>query len=180
MTASYPTIAYLDLIQAYDLKDIRRYPPKEYKSDSNSVMGLLEKEDYKIFRHIAKTAQMNGIMDDPQFNLTLLLPKDNDIKRQGIDMNFIMDLDRDSSRMILNYHILKIKMNLKSLDTRRICKLDTRRPQSEISLIKEKNGSIKLNNSVYISGEEITCNNGIVIPINGLLYPPELIKFKRI
>ena len=63
MTSCQGTNTYKDLIQAYDLSDLKRYPPKTPSYDKDSVMGLLHSNDnFKIFSYLFRDTYVNIIL----------------------------------------------------------------------------------------------------------------------
>ncbi len=172
MTSSYPSTPYLDLIQTYQLSDVRSYPQKSKRPNNNSIWEILTDSKYSIFRHIILTAQCDKLLDDIQFNGTLLLTEDESILRD-FPMEMFTEMDRNTARILLNYHIFPTIKSLKSIMTRTLCKMDTKNPHSEI-IVQIKDNVCYLNNGKgYIIDENIK-NNGTILFINCLLIPPEL------
>jgi hypothetical protein len=169
MTACFGYHTYLDLIQTYSIPDKRGYPPKEPKYSVDTIMGLLTNhEEYSIFKFLVKTAQMDRQMDQENFRSTLFVCNDENLKKKYPE-EFFMKLDRDSARTLLNYNILNIQMNLRSLLTRRESKLDTKNPRSQLNVAS--NGKVlSINNQAYVL-EEISRSNGTVFITDNLLTP---------
>jgi uncharacterized surface protein with fasciclin (FAS1) repeats len=170
MTSSHGYWTYQDLIQTYDLSDIRRVPPKNPTYSSDTIMGYVNHDEFKIFKFLVKTAQMDEKMDQYSFNSTLFICKDEDLLKNYPE-EFFMKLDRNSARTLLNYHILVRQIDLKSLLGSRASKIDTKNPRSEIE-VSCKNGTVLLNNQAYVI-KEVSRSNGIIFIIDNLLIPPE-------
>lgn len=177
MAAMYPAIPYQDLIQTYELRDTRVFPPKKPTVEGNSIWEFLQQAEYSIFRHIALVSQLQPILNSIQFQGTILLPTDEAILRDPTNrMEIFMGMDRNTARTILNYHIFPTVKTLKSILTRRFTKMDTRNPQSEIC-VQNKDGIVHLNGGrSRIIGEQVK-SNGTILLIDALLVPPELYQY---
>ena len=168
MTSCYPTWTYLDLIQTYDLPDKRRILAKKPVYSPNTIMNFLDSEEYSIFRFIATTAQMTEKMDQELFNSTLFVCSDENLKKNYTE-DFFMNLDRNTARTLLNYHTLTRQINLKSLLTRRACKIDTKNPKSQLNIACQ-NGTILINSQAYVL-QDIARSNGNILIVDNLLAP---------
>ena len=171
MTSMYPSIPYQDLIQTYNLRDVRVFPPPRPPVSAQSLLGFLQQPEYSLFRHMVNVSQFQGTLDDIQFQGTLLLPTDTDILKE-FPMDMFMEMDRNTARVLLNYHIFPNIIKYRCLQTRRLSKLDTRDPKSEIVFECTPEG-------IYMNGgkarilEEIIKDNGTILKISSLLIPPE-------
>ena len=102
MTAAHGYHTYYDIIQAYDLTDKRRVPPKEPTYKPNSVMGFLSAhDDFKLFTFLLKTARVDMIADQDQFFSTLFVCNDETMKKQ-LGEEFFMKLDRNTATKLVN------------------------------------------------------------------------------
>lgn len=172
MTAMYPSQPYQDLIQSYQLRDVRTFGLKRVQSSPYSILSKIQEENYSIFHHMVSVAKMEELIGSPQFKGTVLLPSDEYITTY-FGMDSFMNMDRNTARMFVNYHIFPKIKNLKSLSTRVYSKLDTRNERSEIT-VTTTNGVISLNGEqAKILGEEFR-DNGTILYISGLLIPPEV------
>jgi len=173
MTSCFSTNNYKDLIQAYDLSDLKRYPLKNPTYDPNSVMGFLYLNgNFKIFSYLLKVANTDIIANQKEFMSTLFVTDDETLKNQ-LGEDFFMNLDRNSAIKLVNLHILPRIVGKSTLLGRRVAVLDTKNPSSKISMMNN-NGNISLislNKKFDIISEEILRNNGNIYVLNGFFIP---------
>ena len=102
MTSCFATNNYKDLIQGYDLADLKRYPPKNPSYDPNSVMGFLHSNgNFKIFSYLLKIANTDIIANQKEFMSTMFVSDDETLKKQ-LGEEFFMNLDRNSAIKLVN------------------------------------------------------------------------------
>jgi len=172
MVSYYGTFEFKDLVQAYDLYDIRRFPAKEKPYNKNSIMGYIEnRPDFSLFSYLFKTAELDRRADEELFQSTLFLCPDSYLK-QKYGEPFFMDLDRNTALSLLNHHILKRPIHQSTLLGRRVAILDTRNPRSTISLVNN-NGKMVLNGDTNIISNEINVSNGIIYIVDSLMLPEQ-------
>lgn len=173
MTSCQGTNTYKDLIQAYDLSDLKRYPPKNHSYYQDSIMGFLHSNgNFKIFSYLLKVANTDIIANQREFMSTLFVVDDETLKRQ-LGENFFMNLDRNSALKLVNLHILPRVITKSTMTGRRVAILDTKNPQSQISMMNNR-GDISLisfNTKLNIISDEIRKNNGIIYVLDGMFIP---------
>lgn len=173
MTASHGYSTYKDLIQSYDLSDLRRIENKEPTYRKNSVMGFLSNhKDFKMFSYLLKIANANITADQVQFNSTVFICNDETLK-QKYGEEFFMNLDRNSALKILNSNILPRIVGKKTLLARRVAILDTKDGRTQLTLLNN-NGNLSIStrctNLNFIS-DEIILDNGNIYVLDGLFIP---------
>jgi hypothetical protein len=173
MTSCYGTYSYKDIIQSFDLNDLKRYPPKKQEYNTNSVMGFLSKnENFKIFSYLMKISNTDIIADQLEFTSTLFVADDDTLKKQ-LGEEFFMNLDRSSALKLVNLHIIPRMIGKQTFLGRRVAVLDTKSPTSQISMMNNKGeiSLISLNKKFTIISEEIKRNNGIIYVLDGFFIP---------
>ena len=173
MTSCQGTNTYKDLIQAYDLADLKRCPPKSPSYDQQSVMGFLSSnKNFKIFSYLLKIANADIIANQREFMSTLFVADDETLTKQ-LGESFFMNLDRNSALKLVNLHILPRVVTKNTMMGRRVAVLDTKNPQSQISMMNNRGNIslISLNKKFNIISDEIRKNNGIVYVLDGLFVP---------
>lgn len=173
MTSCQGTYTYKDLIQTYDLSDLKRCPPKNFSYDKDSVMGFLSSNgNFKIFSYLLKIANTDIIANQREFMSTLFIADDETLNKK-FGESFFMNLDRNSALKIVNLHILPRIVTKNTLNGRRVAILDTKNPQSQISMMNNRGNIslISLNKKFDIISDEIRKNNGIIYVIDGLFLP---------
>ena len=174
MTSYHGVWQVPDIIQAYELNDIRRYPPKGCVYPTGSIMDfLIKSSDHSIFTFIVKTAQMDVKLGELAFDSTVFICSDTNI-RQTYQDEFFMRFDRNIARTVLNYNILNRKLNLESLLSRMSSKVDSKNPRSELN-VRNINGFVVINKTVTVLGEK-KFSNGVAIETDGLLIPENLVQ----
>ncbi len=160
---------YQDLVQSYDLKDTRRFPPKE-TYDKNSVYGYLrDQQDYKIFTHLLRVSNMDKKADHPQFDSTIFICKDEIlVKYYGED--FFMNMDRNKALTLITFHMLNRKIGKKTLMGRNGCSLQTKREESQV-MIDVLDNQLIINRQAKVVSDELKVGNGYLYEIDNLLIP---------
>lgn len=173
MTSCYGTYSYKDIIQAFDLNDLKRYPPKQQEYDPNSVMGFINRnENFKIFSYLMKISNTDVIANQKEFMSTMFI-SDDDTLKNILGEEFFMNLDRSTALKLINLHIIPRVIGKQSFLGRRVAVLDTKNNQSQISMMNNK-GEISLisfNRKFNIISEEIKKNNGIIYVLDGFFIP---------
>lgn len=173
MTASHGYSTYKDLIQTYDLSDLRRIENKQPTYRKNSVIGFLSNhKDFKIFSYLLKIANYNTTCDQVQFNSTIFVCND-DILKNKYGEEFFMNLDRNSALKILNSNILPRLVGKKTLLARRIAILDTKDGRTQLNLLNN-NGNLSIStrcHNLNVISDEIKLDNGIIYVLDGLFIP---------
>jgi len=160
---------YQDIIQSYDLKDIRRFPEKE-QYNKESVYGYLQTNpDFTIFTHILKTANLDKVCDNLPFDSTLFVCDDETLRRT-FDDSFFMNLDRNSALALINFHILNKRIGKRTLLSKRGCLIKTKK-NSQISIDIQDNKHIHINQQAFIVSDEIPRSNGLIYILDNLLIP---------
>ena len=173
MTSCFGTNTYKDLIQAYDLADLKRYPPPKTVYNQNSIMGFLDSnENFKIFSYLLKISNTDVISDQKEFMSTLFISDDETLKNQ-LGEEFFMKLDRNSALKLVNLHILPRVVGKNTLLGRRVAILDTKNSSAKISMMNNKGqiSLISLNKKFNIISEEIRKDNGIIYVLDGFFIP---------
>ena len=179
MTSIYGYWTYQDLIQAYDLKDLRRVPEQREKSyTKGSIADWLKSNGYSLFLFLLQTAQTDQLASEEQFNTTLFVCDDQTMLAEYGDA-FFMNLDRSSARRLLNVHSLPRIVRLPSLLTRRVIILDTKDKVDTLGqgnlTITNNRGNITVMSSrsskwCNLKGE-VCLNNGVVMILDGFFVP---------
>lgn len=173
MTSCFGTNTYKDIIQSYDIADLRRYPPKESTYDPKSVMGFLKSNgNFNIFCYLLKISNTDILASQKEFMSTLFVVDDETLKLQ-LGEEFFMKLDRNTAIKLVNLHILPRVVGKQTLLGRRVAVLDTKSSSSQISMMNNRGqiSLISLNRKVNLISEEIRLNNGIVYVIDGFFIP---------
>lgn len=159
---------YKDLIQTYELPDKKPTLLNEPSYPEDSVMGFLSQPEYSIFKYLTQVAQMDIRMSQSLFTSTVFVCDDENLKEQyGED--FFMKLDRNAALSIINYSIIPRIMTLKTLESVRMAKLDTRNPKNQINFLN-KDGTLVLDGHIVMLGQ-VGRSNGIIQKVSGLLIP---------
>jgi uncharacterized surface protein with fasciclin (FAS1) repeats len=179
MTSSSGYYPYLDLVQAYSLNDLRYVPRKNISPyPEETVMGWLSSQQnekkFSIFIYLLRTAKMDMIASQPQYNSTLFACPDY-ILRERYGEDFFMNLERGSITKLMNIHTLPRVIHMKSLYSQTVSILETRDKDSTLTITNTGdqillNGAGNNGDCKLISGE-FEQRNGSVYVIDDLLIP---------
>jgi len=147
----------------YSFVDYRS--PKEYIPSSGSVYDIIYKNsELSKFKQLVDRANMKEMLDNPQFNCTVLVCKDK-------DFNLNLDiLDIGSAKDILNSCILQRKINKYLLTSSPVAYYYTRNLYMRLYIINI-GGITRINNCYNITDFDIDCNNGMIHICSGLIVP---------
>lgn len=159
---------YQNIIQADSVpkKDICRIP-------LNTISGFIHSQSnkYQLFGWIIKLAEMELKMGNEQFDHTLFLVNDENLRAQfGNDDSFFINMDKHQAIHILYAHLLNKKIHKKTLESQRLTKLFTKNQQTELMFLNNY-GDITINNMSRLVEPDIKLQNGVIHIIDRLLLP---------
>lgn len=177
MTSASGYYPYQDLVQTYSVDDLRYIPNKPYHYHRDSIAGYLSSSgDFTILLYLLRTAKMDVIIDQLQFQSTLFACPDS-MLRMRFDDDFYMNLDRGSIIKLVNVHILPRVVNEKTLRSKKLSILQTKDDYSKLTFINNGEEMPLLVNGAkngidcHIVSPTIECNNGVIYIIDDLLLP---------
>ena len=146
-------------------KDVCRIP-------INTISGYIHSNpDYQLFGWIIKLAEMELKMGDEQFDQTLFLVNDKNLRAQfGNDDSFFINMDKHQAIHILGAHLLNKKIHKKTLESQRLTKLFTKNQKTELMFLNNY-GDITINNMARLIESDIKLQNGVIHIIDRLLLP---------
>lgn len=159
---------YADLIQAWDAPP-DWHKPAPFVPSPNSIMGKLSSNpEFTIFTYlIGCVPGMDRKLGDPQFQSTLFVCSDTDLRKKFTD-DFFMRFDINAARRILNYSTLTRRVDMNSLLSRTASKIDTKDRSNQINLFN-LNGVLYADSHKILSDEPL--ENGNLVHVAGLLMP---------
>ncbi len=175
MTAAHGYHTYLDLVQAYDLTDLRQIPerPKTKTYTDGTIARWLQDNKYSLMLYLLEIANVDKLASESQFNTTMFVcPDERMIELYGSD--FFANLDRNTARRIVNVHSLPRIVRTPSLLSRRVAVLDTKDPQSTLTFTNNR-GNITVMSSrdktwCHLQ-REVILQNGVVMVMDGFFIP---------
>lgn len=159
--------SYHNIIQAEPIEKERKFRIKP-----DTISGFLHtSNDFTFFSWLIKKAEMEMKMGHEQFDSTLFLVKDEDIKKQmGPNAeDFFVQLDKNTAYHILYSHLLDKKIHKRTLMSQRLTKLFTKNDKKQIMFLNN-NGDVSLNNIARLVQEDIILSNGVIHIIDHLLF----------
>lgn len=112
-----PSNQAYDIKQYYDLGDLRSKKGKQFCVEPNSISGAIyENKDLTIFSNILKISGMEGLLSDPQANVTIFVPSDTHLK-QKFSLLFFKNMDRGTARKIIIFSMLNRVIDKKLLQS---------------------------------------------------------------
>lgn len=165
MVSMHGYFQYQHIIQADPI-------PKKEKCiiKDNTIAGFIHKNNYKLFGWMIKLAEMELKMGNEQFDSTLFLVSDEDLRKQfGQDDKFFIQMDKNKAIKILNAHLLVRKIHPNTLMSQRLTKLFTKNESTQIMCLHNK-GSLTFNNMANLLSS-VEVENGVIHIIDRLLLP---------
>lgn len=176
MTSVHGYWTYQDLIQAYDLADLRQVPERNARPryDASTVVGWLQQNGFTKMLYLLETAQMIHLAGQSQFGMTLLACPDDAF---SLTEEELMRLDRNDARRLVNAHLLPRVIHLDTVRTRRVAMLDSREPSCQLTMT-HNSGTVTVRatrcDTVSRVMEEIPLSNGIIYVMNSFYSPLEV------
>jgi uncharacterized surface protein with fasciclin (FAS1) repeats len=164
-----------DLRYTYYIKDLRSSVP-EPMSRPEHIFGLIQdNSDFSIFYHMIIKAELYGIYNDLQANLTLFVPS-NEYLLQKYSPQFFENMDQYTAREIVLFHTLNKKISYEMLTSSKAMYLNTMVDESVYSrlLCESCSNMVTLNCNVHIKIPNIYRKNGLIHVVDGLMIPPAL------
>jgi uncharacterized surface protein with fasciclin (FAS1) repeats len=157
---------YQNIIQAEPV------PNKEVcQIKSNTISGYLKQHpDYQLFSWMIKKADMDLKMGNEQFDATLFVVNDDNLRQQFGSDDFFLRMDKNKAYNILYAHLLNRKISKHTLMSQRLTKIYTKNEKTEIMFLNNY-GDVTLNNMSRLVKENIKLQNGIIHEIDRLLLP---------
>ena len=159
---------YQNIIQAEPIqqKNVFRIP-------LNTISGFIHSHpgEYQLFAWMIKLADMELKMGSEQFDQTLFLVNDANLRTQfGNDDSFFINMDKHQAIHIIGAHLLNKKIHKKTLESQRLTKLFTKNQQTELMFLNNY-GDITINNMARLIEADIKLQNGVIHIIDRLLLP---------
>lgn len=159
---------YQNIIQADPVpkKEVCRIP-------LNTISGFIHSHsnEYQLFGWMIKLADMELKMGHEQFDQTLFLVNDTNLRAQfGNDDSFFINMDKHQAIHILGAHLLNKKIHKKTLESQRLTKLFTKNQKTELMFLNNY-GDITINNMSRLVEADIKLQNGVIHIIDRLLLP---------
>lgn len=175
MTSVHGYSTYQDLIQAYDLADLRQVPERSARAtyDPSTVTGWLQRNGFRRMLYLLETAQMLHLAGQPQFGMTLLACSDEDMEPSLSEAD-LMQLDRNDARRLVNAHLLPRIIHLDTLQRRRVLVLDSRQPSCGLTMTHNAGQvTVRATRCDLVSQvrHEIPLSNGIIYVMNNFYRP---------
>lgn len=157
---------YHNIIQAEPIqhKEVCRISPNTISGYINSHQG------YKLFGWMIKLAEMELKMGNEQFDQTLFLVNDENLRQQFGNDEFFINMDKHKAIHILGAHLLNKKIHKRTLESQRLTKLFTKNQQTELMFLNNY-GDITINNIARLIEADIKLQNGVIHIIDRLLLP---------
>lgn len=177
MTSIYGYWTYQDLIQGYDLADLRKVPEagkaSERKYKEGSIMRWLVDNGYSVFAYLLQIAQTDQLASEEQFNTTMFVCDDKNML-ETYGESFFMNLDRNTARRLMNAHSLSRIVRIPSLLTRRVAILDTKDPETVLTFTNNRGNLTVMSSrtSTWCNLQhEVQLKNGVVMVMDGFFVP---------
>lgn len=173
MTACHAYYSFRDLQQTYALGDLPYIPTPPRRYDPNSVMGYLASHrDFSYFTYLLQIAEMDILVNQSQFESTLMACPDNLLIQQLGNESFFMNLDRHQAVRLVNLHILPHRFRLSTFQGEPLSLMTTRDPIAKVVISSsQQRVSVKASGNhspARVIGTE-TFPNGILYVLSEML-----------
>jgi len=135
-----------------------------------SIMELINSHpDFTVFAYIIKLAEMDKLLDDTNYNFTIFVPSDNELKYQSCN-DILLRMDKGDARQIVLSSLIDDRIPKELLTDSPASYFITKNPVNRI-FITNINEVIKLNNNMNILIFDIIRTNGIIHVVDKLIDP---------
>lgn len=167
MTTLIPSIQPLKYTHMYLHQDLH---DTECKTKMCTTPGsiadyLYTGENFSKFLAIVDKAQMFGVLDNSQTNITLFVPENKYLEN-------IPELDTGFARQILACCTLDRRIDRDLVTSSPFSYFPTKNPQNNM-YVSNINNDTRINNQAQVVKFNINCTNGIIHIVDRLLVPSE-------
>jgi uncharacterized surface protein with fasciclin (FAS1) repeats len=165
MTSAHGYFESWDYKYLYD-KHPKRGFVQEPKYKPDTIMGyLISVPSFSLFCYMIKLSGMDGILDSPHTECTLLVVPDSELNEQEVLL-----FDKYEARKIVQYHFIPKKVSMNTISSRKLTKVDTRQDGSCL-FFNTLSGSILINDQANILVPDVLKSNGYINVISSMVTP---------
>lgn len=167
MVSIGPYTQSLNFTHQFDLRPAKVAPARP----RNSLWGMLQvNPDFSAFREIVRTAKMEGILDDPQTDLTIFVPSDSYL---ALPPGYLENMDLLTARKLVNFACLNRKISLRLVTAQPVIEFVTKLPANKM-YVTTLNCATTLNERALLLYGDVQVDNGIIHVVDRLLVPSRL------
>jgi hypothetical protein len=168
MTSCGPYQEITNITHFWDKGDLRGNPVGPFYN-ADSITGILynDKRFSRIY-YVLVRAALAKYYDTIQANCTFFAPMDHYLS--NIPEGVFVNMDRGTARGIIKVLTLDRRIPYELIADAPISNYHTRYPPNKL-FITNVSGETYINNSIRVTPGDIKANNGIVILIEGLIWP---------
>lgn len=168
MTSMQPYTPRFDNTHMWNIRDLRGcYPIVKYRKDS-IMCRIHSNPDLSKFEYLIKLAKLEGLMDDPQANITVFVPSNKAIEPLGD--NWAVNADIGWAFNLVRTSTVNRRITSELLGNSPAFYLYTRDDPNRL-FITNINNQTKINNNVCILQPDIQCTNGLIHIVDKLILP---------
>ncbi len=168
MTSCGPYQEISNITHFWDMGDYRGNPPGPfYNPDSITGMLYNDKRFSRIYYVLVRAALANDY-DAIQANCTFFAPPDEYLRH--IPEGVFVNMDRGTARSLIMSLTLDRRIPYVLLADSPIATYNTRLIPNKL-FITNVNGDMYINNTIKVTPGDVKTNNGIVILLEGLIWP---------
>lgn len=156
-----------DLSYMYNIRDLRT-PYTPCMGTPNTLLSLIRQNpDFSIFNRILTLSKLDRVLNSSQFNGTIFVPSDAYLETK-ITRDIIINMDIATARNIINYSILKSRVDERILTSSPISYFNSLHSRL---LVENINGETLLDKNTKIVKYNVSLSNGIIHVTDNLLIP---------
>lgn len=165
MTSAHGYFEPWDYKYLYDKREPRHFIKEpEYKPDT--IMGYISSiPTFSIFCYLIKLSGLDGLLNSPQCNCTLLAVPDVQLNE-----NEVLLFDKYQARKIVQYHIIPKTVRMETIASRKLVKVDTRL-NGQVLFFNTLNGRVLINDHVTLLLADVLKSNGYINVVDSLIIP---------
>ena len=168
MVSIGPNSQSMNFTHMFDMPDLRGPLPVLAHNLYSLSYYLDLSTDFTKFHYILKLSGMEGLYDDPQANMTLLVPRDD--KLQHIPDEVFINMDKGTARSIIKCSTLDRKITGAILEDSPSSYFMTKLPAGRL-FVTNMNGKTYINTNIQVIEKDLDAVNGTVHVIDNLIWP---------
>lgn len=167
MVSIGPYTQSLNFTHQFDLHPAKVAPARP----RNSLWGALQTNPkFSAFRSIVERAKMEGILNDPQTDLTLFVPSDDYLDPPP---GYLENMDMLTARKLVQFATLNRKISLALVRASPVIQLVTKLPANKL-YVTTLNCRTVLNGGAVLLHGDVEVDNGMIHVVDRIMVPSRL------
>ena len=165
---SAPNSAPYNFTSMFNMTDRRGKLPLDKPCPGTLLDKIQNTPEFSKFSYMVKLANLEGVLNSTQANLTVFIPTDTSLK--NINDNIFINMDSTTAWYIVKTSIIKNRIPSEILEDSPAAYYYTLSECNRL-FITNVSGITYIDDNIKIIKKDILCTNGIIHVIDGLIYP---------